>query len=194
MPRLSDAARVLLVPDPPGGSPRLAECRLVYLDEATGRLIVTSADANEPLAAVIEAPLLILVVRPGEGVFARPCLVEASLVAAGWLILYPTAPWRRIERRLAERAVVMLPAEGYRYMTSGGGLAVRGVVRNLSTTGFLFDTDARVGLGELVVLNITLSDAEVIRIRGQSVRIASPAPNTGGSLERGLPVLGRSPG
>src|SRR5216683_8073592 len=81
---LSDTERVLLVPDPPGAAPHPVECRLVCLDEASGRLIVRSAaDANEPLSAATDVPLLTLVVRPGEGVFARPCLVEASLVAAG---------------------------------------------------------------------------------------------------------------
>ncbi len=128
---LSDTERVLLVPDPPGAAPHPVECRLVCLDEASGRLIVR---------------------------------------------LYPTAPWRRIERRLAERTIVMLPAEGYRYLTTGGGLAVRGIVRDLSMTGFGFDSDARVGLGELLVLNITLSDGEVIRIRGQAVRVVR-SPN-----------------
>jgi hypothetical protein len=72
--------------------PPLAECRLVYLDAPSGRLIVTSSAASEPLAAAIDAPLLALVVRPGEGVFARPCLVEAHPVAARCLVLCATAP------------------------------------------------------------------------------------------------------
>jgi hypothetical protein len=40
-PSLLEADRVLLVPDPPGAAPRLAECRLVSLDLTSERMVVT---------------------------------------------------------------------------------------------------------------------------------------------------------
>src|SRR5205085_8375462 len=102
-PSLLEADRVLLVPDPPGAAPRLAECCLVHLDPPSERMVVTPIDANEPLTAVIDAAVLVLVVRPGEPLFARPCCVEARLEAARWVVLVPTGTWQRLQRRLVER-------------------------------------------------------------------------------------------
>jgi PilZ domain-containing protein len=111
---------------------------------------------------------------------------------ARWMILYATADWQRIERRLVERTVVRLPAQGYRYMQTSGGLAVRGSIRDLSMTGFRFESEVPVGLGELVVLNVQLSEAEVLRLRGQVVRIVRPESSSSGQWEAGCQFWGVS--
>jgi PilZ domain len=191
-PSLNEGDRVVVVPQPPGAAPRLAECRLVHVDEATGRLIVTPAEADTPLSASEDAALLVLVIRPGEPVLARPCEVEARLEGARWLLLLPTGDWRRIERRVVERAVVSLPARGHRYFSGGGAIEVRGRVRDISMTGFAFEGEA-VALGELLVLEISLPTGEVIRVRGQAVRIVRPQVNASGLWLAGCQFWGLSP-
>src|SRR5206468_2728894 len=123
------------------------------LDPTSERLVVTPIAATEILTAVIDAAVLVLVVRLGEPLFARSCCVEARLEAARWLVLVPTGAWQRLERRLVERTIVALPAEGHRYITTGGGLAVRGTVRDLSMTGFCFESEMSLALGDLLVLH-----------------------------------------
>ena len=179
-PSLLESDRVLIVPDPPGLTPRLAECRLVHLDPTSERLVVTPIDADEPLSPVIDAAVLVLVIRPGEPLFARSCCVEARIEAARWLVLVPTGTWQQLERRLVERTIVTLPAEGHRYITTGGGLAVRGIVRDLSMTGFCFESEMSLALGELLVLDARPPGDEVLRIRGQVVRIVRPQSNPHG--------------
>jgi hypothetical protein len=189
-PVLVETDRVLLVPDPPGATPRLAECRLVHLDAPSERLVVTPMDANEPLTAVIHDAVLVLVVRPDAPVFARSCCVEARLEDARWLVLYPTAEWRRLERRLVERTVVTVPAEGRRYMRTGGGLAVRGTVRDLSMTGFRFECDMAAALGDLLVLDVRAPGDEVLHLRGQVVRIVHPQSSPRALWEAGCQFWG----
>lgn len=189
-PRLLEADRVLLVPDPPGAAPRLAECRLVHLDPTSERMVVTPIDANEPLTAVIDAAVLVLVVRPGEPLFARSCCVEARLEAARWVVLVPTGTWQRLERRLVERTIVTVPAEGHRYMTTGGGVAVRGTVRDLSMTGFCFESEMSLALGELLLLEARPPGDEMLRIRGQVVRIVRPQSGPTGLWQAGCQFWG----
>jgi PilZ domain len=191
-PLVVENDRVLVVPDPPGETPRVLDCRLVHLDMGTGHLILTPEDPNQPLMHAVDASVLVLVVRPGEPLFARACSVEAHVAKARWMVLYATADWQRIERRLVERTAVRLPAEGYRYMQTGGGVAVRGSIRDLSMTGFCFEAQMPVGLGELVVLNVQLSDAEVLRLRGQAVRIVRPQSSPSGQWEAGCQFWGVS--
>jgi hypothetical protein len=189
-PSLTELDRVLLVPDPPGDTPRVAECRLVHLDATAGRLIVTPEHPNDPLTYAIDAAVLVLSVRPTEPVFARRCYVEAQVSAARWLILCATAGWQRLERRLLERAVVGLPAQGDRYLQNGRALAIHGTVRDLSMTGFSFEGEMPVGLGELVMLNVQLSDTEVLRLRGQAVRIVHPRSRPDGLWQAGCQFWG----
>ena len=177
-PALAEGGRVFLTADPPRDPPHLLESRLVHLDEPSGRLIVASPDgshASTSLDAAVGASLLVLVARPGEALFARPCVVEAQLAAAGWLLLYPTAAWRPIERRRTGRTSIVLPVVGYRYPATGGGLPIRGVVRDLSMSGFLLESARRVGLGDLLVLTMPLPDGP-IQLRGLVVRVHPSDP------------------
>lgn len=172
-PVLPEGARVLVAPSPPGATPRLVEASVVHVDIPTGRLILAwSPTASEILVATAGTHVLVLVPQPGEGLFARPCVVEAALESAEWRVLRPVESWQRLERRLAERAAVVLPVVGYRYPTTGGGLVLRGTVQDLSSTGLLLGTSERVNLSDRVTLEVPLPDGEgPLRVQVVVVRV-----------------------
>jgi hypothetical protein len=150
-----------MAPSPPGATPRLIEATLVHVDAASDRLIVAwSPIAGDVRIAADGMAVLVLVAQPGEAVYARPHVVEATLVDAGWLVLRAAEMWQRLQRPLAVRAAVALPVIGYRHPATGGSLPLRGMVRDLSSTGLLLDTSDRLSPQDHVVLEIPLPDGE----------------------------------
>jgi hypothetical protein len=194
-PTLRAGIRVVIMPDPASttATTDATNTAIAHVDAVSERLILDwPYVSEEPLNIESGVLLLVLIAQPGDGLYSRPFLVESTQrqeattrARAGWIVLRPTDLWQRIDRRRAERVVVSLPlTSGRRFPASGGSLAIQGLVRDLSESGLLVESDQRIGLGDTIEFELPLGDGQDpihARVRVQRVQQAT-ATESGGWL------------
>jgi hypothetical protein len=201
-PVLTAGLRIALMPDPASAqaASSASNTTIAHIDAATARLIVGWPSVEgQPTGVEQGSTLLVLLAQPGDGLYARPFLVEKLQApagqAAGWLVLRPIDTWQRIDRRRAERVVVTIPAQHARWLpTSGGSVRCEAVVRDLSEGGVLVEAPKRLGLGDWIEFDLALPDGEppfAVRakvMRVQQTRMDEPTWLAGCQMEAVAPA------
>lgn len=178
--------RVVLWPDPLSGPaeplPRLGVVR--DIDEETGRIVVDIATTGLDGTGQLGSRVVLFAALAGNGIYYRHCDVDVqqSATAGGSLtsgiLLGASDDWRRIERRQAERASVSIAlGELQHYPASGGFRRVRAIIRNISTSGLLLETNQPLEVDDRLELAVPLTDGKAaLRVRVRVVRaLVSPA-------------------
>jgi hypothetical protein len=193
-PTLRAGMRVVIMLDPASttATSDATNTAIAHVDTASERLIVHWPYVSEaPLDIESGVSLLVLIAQPGDGLYSRPFMIESTQrqeapthARAGWIVLRPTDLWQRIDRRRAGRVVVSLPlTSGHRFPASGGSLIIRGMVRDLSESGLLIESDQHIGLGDTIEFELLLGDGQdPIHARARVQRVQQAVANVGGWL------------
>ena len=137
------------------------------LDEETGRIVVEIPTIRRDAVSQLGANVVLMAAQTGSGIYCRHCELEPQrpLAAHGSpstaVVLSASDEWSRIERRQAERANVAITISGAkRYPAAGGFRTMPAIIRNISTSGLLLETEHPVEIHDRLELIIPLSDGK----------------------------------
>lgn len=149
--------------------------QLEWFDDVSGRLCVAwpTPDARLfPLHA--GQPVTLEVSRPSDALYTVEALLEsASTEEPPQVVLRPTAPWHRVQRRQTLRyAVEMRPTTTLRLRGSADAQAISAVLSDLSTGGMRITSDSEVEPGDRLELAFgTPSGGAELRLRVTVLRV-----------------------